>query len=100
MRRVGRTAIPHSSRFSKGTDMMSTTARRRLVVVVMALALSLTGATRAAAQGTGGSISGTAKDAQGGVLPGVTVTLRNEATGVTRPTGPTGSRPSIRAATR
>jgi hypothetical protein len=64
--------------------MISTTAQRRLIVVVMALALSLTGATRVAAQGTGGSISGTAKDAQGGVLPGVTVTLRNEATGVTR----------------
>ena len=64
--------------------MNPTTVRRRLVVVVMALALSLAAATPAAAQGTGGSISGTAKDAQGGVLPGVTVTLRNEATGVTR----------------
>ena len=30
------------------------------------------------------SIEGTAKDQQGGVLPGVTVTLRNQDSGVTR----------------
>lgn len=38
------------------------------------------------AQGGSGVITGTAKDAQGGVLPGVTLTLRNQATGVARTT--------------
>ena len=38
----------------------------------------------AAAQGTGGVISGTVKDAQGGVLPGVTLTVRNTESGVAR----------------
>jgi outer membrane receptor protein involved in Fe transport len=37
----------------------------------------------AAAQ-TGGVVSGTVRDAQGGVLPGVTLSLRNVETGVTR----------------
>jgi outer membrane receptor protein involved in Fe transport len=41
-------------------------------------------ATRVLAQGAGAAIEGTALDAQRGVLPGVTVTLRNEETGVTR----------------
>ncbi|MCC7123621.1 MAG: TonB-dependent receptor [Acidobacteria bacterium] len=36
------------------------------------------------AQGGTGIISGTALDAQGGVLPGVSVTLRNQASGITR----------------
>lgn len=35
-------------------------------------------------QGAGGSVDGLAKDQQGGVLPGVTVTLRNLDSGVTR----------------
>ncbi len=39
-----------------------------------------------AAQGGSGIITGTAVDDQGGVLPGVTVTLRNQASGVTRTT--------------
>src|SRR5215831_63709 len=38
----------------------------------------------ATAQTTGGIILGTVVDAQGGVLPGVTVTVRNTASGVTR----------------
>ncbi len=38
------------------------------------------------AQGGTGEITGTAVDAQGGVLPGVTVTLRNQETGVARTT--------------
>jgi hypothetical protein len=50
------------------------------------IVLTTLAAGSAAAQGGSGTISGTAKDAQGGVLPGVTVTLRNEATGVTRTT--------------
>src|SRR5437016_5322139 len=36
------------------------------------------------AQGAGASIDGVVKDQQGGVLPGVTVTLRNVDSGVTR----------------
>jgi hypothetical protein len=48
-------------------------------VILLALLLTVP----AAAQ-TGGVISGTIRDAQGGVLPGVTVSLRNAETGVTR----------------
>ena len=40
--------------------------------------------TDASAQGAGGQIEGTVRDQQGAVLPGATVTLRNEQTGVTR----------------
>ena len=36
------------------------------------------------AQGAGGQIEGTVRDEQTAVLPGATVTLRNEQTGVTR----------------
>src|SRR5436309_5634750 len=36
------------------------------------------------AQGAGGQIEGTVRDEQAAVLPGATVTLRNEQTGVTR----------------
>jgi hypothetical protein len=66
--------------------MVSTTTGRRVYALVAAIALVLVAvlAGTAAAQGGGGVISGTAKDAQGGVLPGVTVTLRNQASGVTR----------------
>ena len=53
----------------------------RSFVVVLLLALLC--AIPAAAQ-TGGVISGTVRDAQGGVLPGVTLSLRNVETGVTR----------------
>ena len=38
------------------------------------------------ARSGGGLISGVAKGTQSGVLPGVTVTLRNQASGVTRTT--------------
>jgi hypothetical protein len=47
------------------------------VIVLVALGLQLA---PAAAQETGGSISGAIKDEQSAVLPGVTVTLRNENT--------------------
>lgn len=49
-----------------------------LPVLVLVLAAS------AAAQGTNGVISGTITDSGGGVLPGVTMTLRNAETGVIR----------------
>src|SRR5882672_1202775 len=49
----------------------------RLFVLLLTLGL----ATSAAAQGERGVIGGTVADAQGGVLPGVTVTVRNINTG-------------------
>ena len=55
---------------------------RGLVAVVLAGLLGL--AASAAAQGTGGVISGTIRDAQGGALPGVSLTLRNVESGVIR----------------
>ena len=58
--------------------------RRRvyqLAVLVVALELGL--AVQAVAQATSGVISGTIADAQSGVLPGVTLTVRNADTGLT-----------------
>ena len=52
----------------------------RLVVLLLTLGL----AAPAAAQGERGVIGGTIADAQGGVLPGVTVTGRNVDTGASR----------------
>jgi len=45
----------------------------------------------AQSQAAGGSIEGTVTDASGAVLPGATVTVRNEATGVVRATSTDGS---------
>ena len=62
-------------------------ARRRLlsaVLIFLAVLIGLGPSTRAAAQTTNGVITGIISDAQGGVLPGVTVTLRNAETGLTR----------------
>jgi outer membrane receptor protein involved in Fe transport len=59
---------------------------RRLSLSLVLLAMLTALATDAEAQGGTGVISGTIRDAQGGVLPGVTVTLRNQATGVARTT--------------
>jgi hypothetical protein len=47
---------------------------------------SIAGAAPALAQIEGAEIRGTVRDGQGGVLPGVTVTLRNQDSGVTRST--------------
>ena len=52
----------------------------------LALLLTLGFATPAAAQGERGVIGGTVADAQGGVLPGVTVTARNTSTGFVQTT--------------
>src|SRR5204862_2862387 len=52
----------------------------QFLVVLLALSLAAT----ASAQGERGVIGGTVADAQGGVLPGVTVTARNINTGVTQ----------------
>jgi hypothetical protein len=46
--------------------------------------LTVTGWGPVAAQGPTGVIEGIARDEQGGVIPGVLMTLRNDGTGVTR----------------
>src|SRR6266508_4164037 len=58
--------------------------RARPLAILFALILGFT--LTAAAQGTNAVITGTISDAQGGVLPGVTVTARNIETGVVRTT--------------
>jgi hypothetical protein len=61
--------------------------RKRLAGIALALAVAILGSPRLAqAQGLTGHISGTVTDATGGVLPGVTVTIRNVGTGLTRET--------------
>src|SRR5213592_4599181 len=54
----------------------------RLVIVALLCAV----APRVSAQATGAVVAGTLVDAQGAVLPGATVTIRNDDTGVTRST--------------
>ena len=58
-------------------------SNRRLVLLVLCLLLS---ATSLFAQSSTGSIAGTITDDQGGALPGVTVTVTNVDTGVSRTT--------------
>jgi carboxypeptidase family protein len=53
-------------------------------LVFLAALLGFGPATLAGAQTTNGVIAGIVSDAQGGVLPGVTLTLRNSETGLTR----------------
>src|SRR4030095_7827297 len=55
------------------------TRARTLPMLVLAMAVVMTSALSAPAQITTGSVAGTVKDAQGGVIPGATVTLINEA---------------------
>jgi len=57
---------------------------RRASIAALLLAFACGMATPAMAQTTNGVISGIINDAQGGVLPGVTVTGRNIDTGITR----------------
>ena len=59
---------------------------RILVRVVCLLALVLAAPWSAAAQQGTAEIRGRVADAQGAVLPGVTVTVRNQATGMFRET--------------
>ena len=59
-------------------------SRQGAWVGLLALLLTLGLAAPAAAQGERGVIAGTVADAQGGVLPGVTVTARNTSTGFTQ----------------
>ncbi|MGE3275237.1 MAG: carboxypeptidase regulatory-like domain-containing protein [Vicinamibacterales bacterium] len=58
--------------------------RAWFVTGVLVLAASVIGPVPARAQGGTGQIEGVVQDEQGGVLPGVTVTLRNQASGVQR----------------
>src|SRR5262245_52184234 len=53
--------------------------------LVVGLAMALMVATPALAQVTTGTVSGTVKDAQGGVIPGATITLTDEARGTKAP---------------
>ena len=57
---------------------------RRASIAALLLAFACGMATPAMAQTTNGVISGIINDAQGGVLPGVTVTGRNLDTGISR----------------
>jgi hypothetical protein len=62
---------------------MRTTLQRALALLLPVMAL---GAPVVTAQSTSGRISGTVVDSSGAVLPGVTVTVANEGTGLTRAT--------------
>ncbi len=62
---------------------------------VVVLGSSLTPVTFASAQSTNATIDGSIRDAQGGVLPGASVTVINESTGLTRSVT-TGDRGSYR----
>jgi len=67
--------LPRTQRFGSTLPI----ARSLLLFVIFALLLSLSASARAA---VGGSISGTVKDATGGVIPKATVTATNIETGV------------------
>src|SRR5437867_1255264 len=54
---------------------------RKMRILAFALVALVATTATAWAQITTGSVAGTVKDAQGGVIPGATVTLKNEAQG-------------------
>jgi len=58
--------------------MRWTQTMRSWIVGSLILLVSLSTATRAAAQGGDGSLRGTVKDSQGGALPGVTITATSQ----------------------
>jgi hypothetical protein len=66
----------------KETMMETRLVQKRLVLIVAVMGFFIVAP--AFGQGAGASIEGVAKDQQGGVLPGVNVTLRNQDSGVTR----------------
>jgi Carboxypeptidase regulatory-like domain len=66
-------------------------ARRTMVSAAALLLLILALAAPAAAQLTTGTLTGTLKDSQGGVVPGATVTLTSEAKGTQLPPAFTGT---------
>ena len=57
--------------------------RSLVVAAIAAVVLGLAGSPPAAAQATTATVAGTVKDAQGGVIPGATVTLISESRGTT-----------------
>ena len=57
---------------------------RRIVMLALAIVTLGAGAARAQSQAVNGTIEGTVKDASGGLLPGVTVTVHNTDTGAQR----------------
>src|SRR4051812_45960137 len=59
-------------------------SRSAFLIAVIVFAIASVTADVAAAQGTGAVLVGTVTGAQGGVLPGVTVTTRNVDTGLVR----------------
>jgi hypothetical protein len=63
---------------------MSRAARWNVVRTVAAMLLAVATVAPVRAQGGTGQIEGLVRDEQGGVLPGATVTLQNQATGVQR----------------
>src|SRR5688572_2426058 len=69
--------------FARACQRIATSRRRQsLLMRAPAMALLIAAVSAAAfAQGVTGTVSGTVKDAQGGVVPGATVTLINEAQG-------------------
>jgi outer membrane receptor protein involved in Fe transport len=60
------------------------TMRSTAALVTLSFALAIAAGSALSAQGGSAQISGVVRDEQGGVLPGVAVTLRNQDTGVTR----------------
>ena len=64
---------------------------RTAVRLLLLLLLVVPGRLAAQSQSAGGSIEGTVTDESGAVLPGATVTVRNQATGVVRETTTDGS---------
>ena len=69
-------------RITRGRDRAGVSAprRTRLLRVAVVAAMCCGVVATAVAQETGGTIAGTVSDPQGAVLPGVTITLRNDAT--------------------
>src|SRR5262245_13555435 len=65
-------------------NMVNRDWRRQLVSLAVGICLAGVLPDCAFAQGAGGQIEGTVRDQQSAVLPGATVTLRNDQTGVTR----------------
>src|SRR5258705_8487348 len=84
---MGRVVSSGSKRFFQGVVMLRATVRARYRVLLLTFllpALMLTTAVPARAQANSASIAGTITDSQGGVLPGVTLTVTNAESGTVR----------------
>src|ERR1700687_2160906 len=84
---VAGSVVPRLPRGVRVEGVMAGRVRRsrlraiHLLMPSLMLVWTLMAAVPVAAQGTGGVITGTIKDVQGGVLPGVSLTIRNAETG-------------------